>query len=302
MIIDEFIRFMNYNGGRIYGNDILRRTKKLDINKHKQFSFYEIERKDYDRFINVFATVYPEFFEQISNIRNKKLSESRIADDIQWNDLRLETLHCRPHEFRVQVIDNKHKAFECSKCTIRHVIRLSDMVANKDLANRLNRHCKPRNSRPVKKKCIQQSHVWIRKSTHHDISENVFICLRCAWWLSLPAGNKETLDKIKGLIHNRFSENDAKLCKTVQGFFYKFSNEEHSINDLVESFDDQQLPIGSEHPRKGRNDIISLTIQRINKIIDFLLETRFLCCGTPKISNDNLITLTYLHRNNINWR
>lgn len=56
-----------------------------------------------------------------------------------------------------------------------------------------------------------------------------------------------------------------------------------------------------EHTRKGKTDINLLTIQRIKKIIDFLLETRFLCCGTPKILNDKLITLTYLHRNKINW-
>jgi hypothetical protein len=298
MIINEFIRFMNYNRGRIYGKDILRRTKKLDINRPELSSFYEIERKDYDRFINVFATVYPEFFAQINIIRNEKLSESRIADDIQWNDQRLETLRCRPHEFTVQVNDNKHKAFECSKCAIRYVIRLSDIVVNRDLSTRLNSHCKPPTGSPFKKKCIQQSHLWIRKSTHHDISQNVFSCLRCAWWLSLPVGNKETLHKVKGLIHNRFSEDDAKLCETVQGFFYKFSNEEHSINDLVESIDDQQLPIRFDRTRKENDDII----QRVNKIIDSLLETTFLSLGTPKLSNDNPLTLTYLHKNEINWR
>jgi hypothetical protein len=298
MIINEFIRFMNYNRGRIYDEDILRRTKKLDTNQHELSSFYEIERKDYNRFIKIFATVYPEFFAQITNIRNKKLSESKIPEDIQWDDRGLETLHCRPHEFKGQVIDNKHKAFECSKCTIRYEIRLLDIVANKDLSTILNRDCKPRKGSPVKKKCKQQSHIWIRKSTHQDISENMFSCLRCSWWLSLPVGNRETLDKVNELIHNRFSENDVKLCKTVQGYFYKFSNEEHSINDLVESIFEQQLPVGFDCSRKEKNDII----QSVNRIIDFLLETKFLSLGTPKLSNNNLSPLTYLHRNKPNWR
>ena len=90
------------------------------------------------------------------------------------------------------------KYFKCSKCDYNPPVLLSNIVTNQDLILRLNRESKARMKLSDRKKC---THIWTRSTLHPDPAENLFECICCLRYITLPAESKEKLDKIDRYIH-----------------------------------------------------------------------------------------------------
>lgn len=297
MILNEFVRFMNYERSHIYGEDILRRTKKPDNNNPKSWSFYEIERSDYQKFLNAFGSVYPDVFDLIEHIKNEELP-GKINKSIEWHNQQVAHLLCMPHLFKTHII-KKEKYFTCSRCEIEFKVKISNIVTNQELIAKLNTHSKKK----MRKTCEEQKHIWVR-STYTDLSQNIFECCRCYRWLMLPAESKEKLDEINKSIPTRFgTENDVILCKQVQKFFYDGSNEQYSINELLSAIKSNKSYDGLDANilRRGRGHI-STIITRAKAILDFLVEVGFLSLGIARSPGNDPLSQTYIHKNQTNWK
>jgi hypothetical protein len=306
-ILIEFIRFMNNAGRSIYGEDILRRDKN-DSNL-QQRSFYEINSEDYHRLKCAYARSYPKLFDLIEEIRNNELPD-KIAKKVAWTNEQLGERLCRPHDFFIRKTSNGYEHFECSNCHTTRDIRRSQIVTNRDLATKLHKHSKYPGGSPKrgKNKCAPKNHVWIRNaSAHQDMSENMFECLRCSKWYTLPADSKDKLEKIRQSIPARFkTHNGINFCRLIQKFFYKFSNEEHSINDLLESIEENsEIGLLNRRREHGRQEFTPPMIRKqICEIIDFLVEYQFLSHGTSisESQSDDPLMVPYIHRNQMNWK
>lgn len=184
LILNEFIRFMNYTRGRIYGEDILRLTKKLDMNDPSSWSFYEIESREYQKLIDAIATVYPEIFHIMENISKKELPK-KIDTRLEQHNRQVKYLSCRSHLFRTETSENI-QYYTCSRCGERHKVRLSNIVANPELISKLDKESRVKMKGIKRKKCGVQDHIWIRSSAP-DPTKNIFECIRCSRWLLLDA-------------------------------------------------------------------------------------------------------------------
>jgi|GEM_PF-3566968 len=307
IMLNEFVRFMNGARAAIYGENTFRRAR--NDSDPGQRSLYEITPEDYNGFISAYARSYPKLFDLIEDIRNKELPD-KIAKKIEWTSEQSSILHCRPHNLSIRTISNGYEHFECSNCHTKPNIRCSQMVTNQDLATKLHKHSKYPGGSPkrAKSKCASKSHIWVRNdAAHHDMSENMFECLRCAKWYKLPADSKDKLEKIRKFIPVRFkTENDIRLCRIVQEFFYKSSNEEHSINDLLERIkNDSEIGMFNRRGELGKQKVTSPKIvKQVLEIIDFLVEYQFLSHGTSlsELQSNDPLLIPYVHRNQTNWK
>lgn len=303
-ILNEFIRFMNSARGLIYGEDILRVTKKVEKNNSDQWSFYEIGQVDNQKFIDAIAAVYPDIFNIIEHIAKKKLPK-KIDDELERYNRRARYLSCSSHIFRTETIENI-LYYTCSRCGVRYKVKPSDIVTNHELISKLNKESRVKIKGIKSKKCGEQDHIWIR-SLAPDRTKNIFECIRCSRSLSLYAESKEKLDKIKELIPLRFStENDMSLCNLIQKFFYDQSNKAHSFNELSEYVKSCNNKFPDRTRRRERNDHNILDASTITKklrpILKFLVDQSFLSLETSgSIKNDSL-SHAYIHKSLINWR
>ncbi len=303
-ILNEFIRFMNYARGRIYGEDILRLTKKLDKNDPSSWSFYEIESREYQKLIDAIATVYPEIFHIMENISKKELPK-KIDTRLEQHNRQVKYLSCRSHLFRTETSENI-QYYTCSRCGEPHKVRLSNIVANPELISKLDKESRVKMKGIKRKKCRVLDHIWIRTSAP-DPTKNIFECICCSRWLLLDAESKEKLDKINELIPLSFSaENDRNLCKLVQNFFYDQTNEEHSLSNLYEYIKDyynKHPDLDSRRKRSGYDILDAPTItKKLHPIIKFLVDQDFLSLGTSKSTKNDSLSQTYIHKNLTNWR
>jgi hypothetical protein len=294
-IIFEFLRFTNYARGHIYGKDILQRTKKSDKNFTNQASFYEIENKDYDNLNDAFARVYPDLYDLITNIRDSEVSKNKVIEERRKQYL------CRPHTFTIETI-NEVKFFKCSKCGSPRTVMTSNIATNKELISRLNRESNVRMRLSSRKKC---GHIWIRSTSHPDPTKNLFECICCLRWLTLPAESKEKLEKIDKAIRLRFrTQNDMLLlCKQVQSFFSNRSNEEHSFNTLAEYFKNKYPDLTGLRKRSDHDDIDTSTItNKLQSVVKFLVDLDFLSLMTSTLTKNDPESNIYIHKSLTNWR
>ena len=225
VIILEFIRLMNH-ASRLFNGDLIQQTDRSGGNDSK-LNPIENEREYYDSLNDAFERVYPDLSYLINNIRDQELSKIKTITE------RRKYYLCMPHKITAEVTEGV-KYFRCTKCGFKSSICIPNIVTNQELILVLNRQSKARMKLFNRKKC---AHIWTRSTLYPDPTENLFECVCCLRWLTMPAESKEKLDKIDKAIQLRFkTQNDRLLCKQVQSFFHDRSNEEHSFTSLSEYF------------------------------------------------------------------
>ena len=303
-ILNEFIRFMNYARGLIYGEDILRLTKKSDKNDPISWSFYEIESREYQKLVDAIATVYPKIFHIMENISKKELPK-KIDTKLEQHNRQVKYLSCESHLFKTETIENIQH-YTCSRCGGSHKLRLSNIVTNPELISKLDKESRVKMKGIKRKKCRVQDHIWIRTSAP-DTTKNIFECIRCSRWLLLDAESKEKLEKINELIPLRFSaENDRTLCKLVQNFFGDQSNEEHPLSNLYEYIKSYYNKRPDQISRRKRSDYDILDTPTITKklqsVVKFLVDLDFLSLGISTSTKNDPLNQAYIHKSLTNWR
>ena len=281
----------------INGKDLIQQTDQSDKNDPKLNPYFEVEHEDYGNLNDAFELVYPDLSYLIRNIRDQEVSKIKKIEE------RRKYYLCRPHKFTAEVAEGV-KYFRCSKCDSNPSVLLSNIVTNQDLILVLNRQSKARMKLSNRKKC---AHIWTRSTLYPDPTENLFECVCCLRWLTMPAESKEKLDKIDKAIQLRFkTQNDRLLCKQVQNFFYDRNNEEHSFTSLSEYFKSYYNKSPDLTGRRERNvhDILdaSTITKKLESVLKFLVDQDFLSLETSKSTKNDSLSQTYIHKNLTNWR